>query len=286
MFTFHVAGQCGLFERGVPLFQITDDPAPASRAAVGTSIVGSLRPGLPVLAGMIEPRKRTLPPQRTPPPAPGGHDAGIRAEHLLHLPPEVPPARSVPVEEVPPHRPAMQQHLPFNRPGPFNTMASGGLGFDLPGAVGFALADPTRRVVCLVGRRLRHVFVPEHLDGCATSASGHGRDRQPTAATALAAAFSQVLGAQNPPGLDLPGLDFVQLAAALGCPGVRVSHADELKDALQQACTRRARGWSRLMSIRRSRISTTGRRTREVSVVPVSHSMTQLERKICSTSHS
>ncbi len=235
VFTFHVAGQCDLFERGVPLFQITDDPASASRAAIGTSIVGSLRLGLPVLSGMIEPRKRTPPPQRTLSPAPEP-TTPIRAEYLLHLLSEVLPARSVLVEEVPSHRPAMQQHLPFNRPGAFNTMASGGLGFGLPGAVGFALADPSRRVVCLVGDgsamySFQSIWTAaQHrlpITVVVVNNRGYGAMR----------AFSQVLGAQNPPGIDLPGLDFVQLAAALGCPGVRVSRAGDLRDALQQACT-------------------------------------------------
>jgi benzoylformate decarboxylase len=45
-------------------------------------------------------------------------------------------------------------------------------------------------------------------------------------------AFSRVLKVRSPPGLDLPGLDFVQLAAGMGCPGVRVSTADELEAAL------------------------------------------------------
>jgi len=49
-------------------------------------------------------------------------------------------------------------------------------------------------------------------------------------------AFSQVLGVRNPPGIELPDLDFVQLAAGLGCPGRRISRPDELKDALREAC--------------------------------------------------
>jgi benzoylformate decarboxylase len=49
-------------------------------------------------------------------------------------------------------------------------------------------------------------------------------------------AFSQVLGVRNPPGIDLPDLDFIQLAAGLGCPGRRISRPDELKEALREAC--------------------------------------------------
>jgi benzoylformate decarboxylase len=54
------------------------------------------------------------------------------------------------VEEAPSHRPAMQKHLPILRPKGFYTMASGGLGWGLPAAVGVALAEK-QPVVCLVG---------------------------------------------------------------------------------------------------------------------------------------
>ncbi|WP_267957354.1 thiamine pyrophosphate-dependent enzyme [Paraburkholderia sp. HP33-1] len=36
-------------------------------------------------------------------------------------------------------------------------------------------------------------------------------------------------------GTDLPGLDFVTMAAGMGCPGVRVSAAAQLHDALRSA---------------------------------------------------
>ena len=35
--------------------------------------------------------------------------------------------------------------------------------------------------------------------------------------------FSQVMQVRNVPGLDLPGIDFVQIAQGLGCDAVRVS---------------------------------------------------------------
>jgi benzoylformate decarboxylase len=46
--------------------------------------------------------------------------------------------------------------------------------------------------------------------------------------------FSQVMQVRNVPGLDLPGIDFVQMAQGLGCDAVRVSKASELAPALQR----------------------------------------------------
>jgi benzoylformate decarboxylase len=235
VFTFHVAGQCDLFQRDVPFFQISDDPAAAARAAMGTSILGSLRLGLPDLLGMIEARERRAPPVREAPATPGP-STPIRAEYLLHLLSEIRPERSIVVEEVPSHRPALQAHLRFDRPGSFYTMASGGLGFGLPASVGFALADPSRRVICVVGDgSAMYSFqglwtAAQHrlpLTVVLVNNRGYGAMR----------AFSQVLGVRNPPGIDLPDLDFVKLAAGLGCPGRRVSRPEELKDALRQACS-------------------------------------------------
>jgi benzoylformate decarboxylase len=234
VFTFHVAGQCDLFVRDVPLFQITDDPTAAARATIGTSITGSLRLGLPGLLGMIQARDRQSPPRRKIPSQPLP-STPIRAEYLLHVLSEILPERAIVVEEVPSHRPALQDHLPFDRPGSFITMASGGLGFGLPAAVGFALADPSRRVVCVVGDgSSMYSFqalwtAAQHrapLTVVIVNNRGYGAMR----------AFSQVLGVRNPPGIDLPDLDFVQLAAGLGCPGRRISRPDELKDALREAC--------------------------------------------------
>ena len=47
------------------------------------------------------------------------------------------------VEEAPSHRPAMQKFMPMRGQDSFYTMASGGLGWALPAAVGFALAQPS-----------------------------------------------------------------------------------------------------------------------------------------------
>ncbi|HTK36519.1 MAG TPA: benzoylformate decarboxylase [Caulobacteraceae bacterium] len=237
VFTFHVGGECELLQGGTPIFQITDDPTAAARSATGASIVGSLRLGLPTLLGMIEARKRTPPPLRAMPAVPEA-DTPIRAEYLLHALSEVLPERSIVVEEAPSHRPAMQGHLPFERPNSFYTMASGGLGFGLPAAVGFALADQTRRVVCVVGDgsamySFQSVWTAaQHglpITIVLVNNGGYGAMR----------AFSEVLGVRSPPGIDLPGMDYVQLAAALGCPGRRISRGDDLKDALREACAAR-----------------------------------------------
>ena len=47
--------------------------------------------------------------------------------------------------------------------------------------------------------------------------------------------YGAYLGAQDLPGMDLPGIDFVSVAAGYGLPGQRVSTAAEMADALKAA---------------------------------------------------
>jgi benzoylformate decarboxylase len=48
-------------------------------------------------------------------------------------------------------------------------------------------------------------------------------------------AFSQLLQAHRPPGIDLPGLDFVALARGMGCVGQRVTDAGDVDRVLAEA---------------------------------------------------
>jgi benzoylformate decarboxylase len=47
--------------------------------------------------------------------------------------------------------------------------------------------------------------------------------------------YGAYLGAQDLPGMDLPGIDFVALAAGYGVPGRRVHTAAEMAEALKAA---------------------------------------------------
>jgi benzoylformate decarboxylase len=234
VFTFHVAGDCPLFHSGIPLFQITTDADAIAGAAMGTGILGSLDLALPALAALVQPATgRTMPPPR-PRPVPPAAREPMMAEYLMHILARTMPEDAVVVEEAPSHRPAMQAHLPMRRWGSFYTMASGGLGYSLPGAVGVALAQPQRPVVCLIGDGSMMYSVQalwtavQHrlrLTVVVINNGGYGAMR----------AFSRVMQVQNVPGIELPGLDFVGLAAAMGCPGVRVSAPDDLANSLRDA---------------------------------------------------
>lgn len=232
-FTFHVAGDCAVFHDGTPIFQLTADGEAAAAATAGTSIIDSMRLALPALHGRLPATHRATPAPRQRP-APPQAAIPLPAEYLFAALRAAMPADAILVEEAPSHRPALQQHLPITRWGGFYTMASGGLGYSLPAAVGIALAKPGTRVVAVIGDgsmmySIQAVWSAVQarlpLTIIVVNNAGYGAMRS----------FSRVLGVEGAPGIELPGLDFVSLAAGQGCLGVRVETAEALHAALQTA---------------------------------------------------
>ncbi len=113
-------------------------------------------------------------------------------------------------------------------------MASGGLGYGLPAAVGMALGRNKGRTVCLIGDgsamySIQALWTAAQrklpLTVVVVNNAGYGAMRS----------FSQVMQVRNVPGLDLPGIDFVRIAEGLGCDAMRVAKSSELASALKRA---------------------------------------------------
>lgn len=235
VFTFHVGGDAAIFRSGIPIIQLTTDEEAAASAPAGTGILGSLRLALPALAAALPATAdRAPPPPRARPATPAPANP-IPAAYLLHRLHAAMTEDAILVEEAPSHRPAMQAQMPMRRWGSFFTMASGGLGYALPAAVGIALARPGRRVVCLIGDGSM-MYTPQALWTAVqhrlplmvvvVNNAGYGALRS----------FSQVMQVRDAPGIDLPGLDFVSLARGMGCPGAQVTRVEALDAALAEAC--------------------------------------------------
>src|SRR5581483_2436653 len=138
------------------------------------------------------------------------------------------------VEEAPSHRPAIQQYMPMAGADSFYTMASGGLGWGLPAAVGVSLGRPDIRTVCLIGDgsamySIQALWTAARrklpLTTVVINNQGYGAMRS----------FSQVMQVRNVPGLDMPGIDFVKIAEGMGCDASRVTKSPELAPALERA---------------------------------------------------
>jgi benzoylformate decarboxylase len=232
VFTFHVEGHASIFDGSTTIFQITDDPTAAAVSPVGASIIATIKPALNMLLELLPETRRTAPAGRVQPPAPAAGDP-IPVEFLLHALSGAMPDNAVLVEEAPSHRPAMHKFMPMRGQDSFYTMASGGLGYSLPAAVGIALGKPGVRTVCLIGDgsamySIQALWTAAQrklpLTVVVINNAGYGAMRS----------FSQVMQVRNVPGLELPGIDFVKIAEGLGCDAMRVARSSELAPALKR----------------------------------------------------
>jgi benzoylformate decarboxylase len=232
VFTFHVEGHASIFDGETTIFQITEDATAAATTPVGTSIIATMKPALSMLLELLPDTRRTAPKGRELPPPPQASDP-IPVEYLLHSLFNAMGNEAALVEEAPSHRPAMQKFMPMRGQDSFYTMASGGLGYSLPAAVGMALGRPETRTVCLIGDgsamySIQALWTAAQrklpLTVVVINNAGYGAMRS----------FSQVMQVRNVPGLDLPGIDFVRIAEGMGCDAVRVSRSSELAAALKR----------------------------------------------------
>lgn len=229
-FTFHVEGHAAIFDSGATLFQITDDPSAAALTPAGISIIATMKPALQMLRDLLPAATRTAPEKESARALPQAADP-IPAEYLMHALSKAMPPDAALVEEAPSHRPAMQSHLPMRGQDSFYTMASGGLGWALPAAVGIALGRPQRRTVCLIGDgsamySIQALWTAAQrklpLTIIVINNGGYGAMRS----------FSRVMQVRDVPGLDLPGLDMVSIARGFGCAASRVTKIEDLAEAL------------------------------------------------------
>lgn len=238
-FTYHVEGTGPHLPEGATLVQLTDDPQVAAWAPTGTSVVSGIRLGLLDLLACSTPPGRPAPapyarPDRVPTPPAGER---LPVDWVLQTLTDVRPRDSIVVEEAPSARSVMHGHLPIFASETFYTMASGGLGWSLPAAVGVALGKPGARVIALVGDGSA-MYAIQALWSAAQLALPVTTVILKNRRYAALHDFARIFGYRpgDPvPGTDLPDLDFVGLAAAQGMRGLRVERAEELLPALTQA---------------------------------------------------
>ena len=231
----YVAGE--YIPTGSRLYHITDDPAEAGRAPVGDSVLADPARACAVLADHITAPRREFPPVRPPLDVPKV-SGKITAEFLYHCINEIRPSNSILVQESLSTLKALRQHLPTSAPRSFFSMSSGVLGYGLPGAVGVALAEralnSNRKVIAIVGDGAAN-YVIQALWTAAQHELPILFIIPRNGAYNILKSFAHLLDTPNVPGLDLPGLDFVSLAAGYGVSGQRVSFPGELPRLLQSA---------------------------------------------------
>jgi benzoylformate decarboxylase len=236
---------------GLRLLHISDDPAETARAPVGDSLLGdavlSLR-ALKELLGDCKPklsRTRQTVAHRMAPhasaAAKASHDGLLTAKQVFDALNEVRPPHTVLVEESPSNLAELHAAWPITEPDTFYTLASGGLGWDLPASVGIALAERdsgrNRPVIMIVGDGSFQYSVQSIW----TAAQLHLpilivvlRNEE----YCILKSFAVLEKTPGVPGLELPGLDIVSIARGYGCDAARLDDLDRIKNAATEAWTK------------------------------------------------
>lgn len=241
-FAYHVprGSEGSHVPEGARLAVLTDDPEAAASVPEGLSVLGGIRLALEDLLQHLPQRHRTPPAPRTPVPEVAATDP-LSAAYVLQALARLRRPSDIVVEEAPTARPWMQQYLPTTRPGTFFTMASGGLGFGMPAAVGIALAQRDRRVIALIGDGSSMYSIQSLW-----SAAQLGLDvtfvvlnNGGYAAMKRHAGLLGFSPGEKVVGIEVPGIRYDQLAVAQGCPGERVTDAQGLHAGLEAALARK-----------------------------------------------
>ena len=222
---------------GTRLLHITDDPDEAARAPVGDSLLGDAGLACAALAALVPAADRPFPTPRSATPSPAG-GTPLSPAALYATLARAWPQDAILVEESPSNLALLHRYVQITRPASFFTMASGGLGFGLPAAVGIALAERhtgrSRPVIAVIGDGSFHYAV----QALWTAA----REQLPVVFVvpvnheyAILKSFAELLRTPRVPGLDLPGLDPVTIARGYGCAAEQIESADAVVDALRRA---------------------------------------------------
>ncbi|MFZ1996015.1 MAG: benzoylformate decarboxylase [Solirubrobacteraceae bacterium] len=227
------------YEPGVVAFpqliHVTDDPSEAARAPA-LSIVAGVRSVSRGLSERLRPRAPAHPvaPRPTPGPLDAPASGPIPPGFLMAALARALPEDAVLVEESPSNRGDLRAHVWMRRPASFFATTSGGLGFAMPAAVGIKLAWPERPVVCLVGDGSA-LYVPQALWSAMALGVAVTFVIVNNGRYAILESAARFGGIEDLPSMELPGLDFLALAASFGCHAVRVSEPTELPGALSAA---------------------------------------------------
>src|SRR5690606_20014380 len=129
---------------------LTDDAEAVASVPEGLAVQGDVQLGLRALLDGLPRSMGNAPPLREPAP-PLAQSPAISVARVLQALANQRDAEDIIVEEAPTARVVMHQYLPITKPRTFYTMASGGLGYSMPAAVGIALAQPEKRIICVIG---------------------------------------------------------------------------------------------------------------------------------------
>jgi benzoylformate decarboxylase len=234
IFRYHQYEPGAYLPKEAELIALTSDPQEAARAPVGDAMVGNIRAMLEALADNVRQSDRPSPKlQAKPAPAEIG-PSPLFPEAVFDVIAATAPGDAIYVNESTSTTDLLWRRLPMRKPGSYYFGAAGGLGFGMPAALGIQVADPSRRVIAVIGDGSANYSI--------TTLWTAARYQIPVVFVILKNGtygalhwFEEVLKVNGVPGLDIPGIDFLSLARGYGVEGANAATADELKQVLTTA---------------------------------------------------
>jgi benzoylformate decarboxylase len=222
-----------LLPEGATLVAITSDPDEAARAPMGDAIVADVKLTLEALLEHVEPSDRPPPEPRPAPEPPEASDPMSGSAAIAALA-DVWPDEGVMVPESPATTFAVRNRLRLKHPGSYYFTAGGGLGFALPAAIGVQMAQPNRRVVCVLGEgsaqyAIQGLWTAAAYDVPVTFLVLRNEEY------AILKWFGQIEQVTGAPGLDLPALEVAAVAEGYGVPSQQAADPEALREALREA---------------------------------------------------
>lgn len=171
-----------------------------------------------------------------------GCGSTLSADLLFFILNEARPTNAVLIQESPSNLKALHLRWHITQPDAYYTMASGGLGYGLPAAVGIALAERRlgrhRPVIAIIGDGSFHYCV-QALWTAAQHVLTIVFVVPDNAEYAILKSFADREKTAGLPGLDLPGMDLATIARGYGCAARRVETPAAVEDALLVALQRK-----------------------------------------------
>jgi benzoylformate decarboxylase len=233
VFRYHAWSPGSYLPDGTHVTMITADPDQAARAPMGDAIVGDPVVAMEQLHRLVKAMPKKVPARtKTSALSPAG-SGKITVKQFNNVIAQVCPPDAAFTSESP-SLGSWWEQVSLTRPRSFFCGAGAALGFGLPAAVGASLAFGNRPVIALVGDGSANYSIT----GLWTAAQQNVPCTFVIIRNGVYQAlkdYGAFLGTADLPGMNLPGIDFVSIAAGYGLPGRRVSNAVEMADALKAA---------------------------------------------------
>ncbi|MDC5293925.1 MULTISPECIES: benzoylformate decarboxylase [Acinetobacter] len=215
------------------LLAFTCDIQEAARAPIGTNFICDLEDCLSKLVDLVKPKNITVPPRKTVEPA-SSTEGYIKPERLFDLINSLAPDNTIFTNESTSTTNILWERLSLTEQGSYFFAAAGGLGFGMPAAVGIQLAHSERRVVAIIGDGSANYSI--------TALWTAAQYKIPVIFIILKNGtygalrwFASVLKADNVPGMDVPDIDFTQIAKGYGVEAFNVNQDDDFISKFNQA---------------------------------------------------